>query len=88
MCQEVPLGAAAWLVSLEVGGADVPDTSECAPGVSQQGGPPERPERRRDTGDTQVSGSWLCLEVRVVEKVPRCFLNQSISSGVIGSVRA
>lgn len=27
----------------EVGVADVPETSECGPGVSQQGDPPERP---------------------------------------------
>lgn len=43
---------------------------------------------RRGSGDTQVSGSWLCLEVRVIQKVPRCPMNQSFSSGVIQSVRA
>lgn len=32
---------------------------------------------RRGSGDTQVSGSWLCLEVRAIQKVPRCSVNQS-----------
>lgn len=27
---------------------------------------------RRGSGDAEVSGSLLCLEVRAIQKVPRC----------------
>lgn len=28
--------------------------------------------QRRGSGDTEVSGSWLCLNLKPHEKVPRC----------------